>query len=58
MSVFTADDCTALIQQMGYVVGTGVAVIPDLASAQGFVLACNLTRKVLLICKKVKVTRI
>ena len=34
MSVFTADDCIAILQQIPYVVGTGTKIIPDLVKRE------------------------
>lgn len=52
MSVFTADDMIALVQQFPYVVGTGTAVIRDRACAAAFVAAAVVTRNILSVMKQ------
>ena len=52
MSVYTADDMEALLQQMHYAVGTGNTVIPAESVRHAFVRACVATIKILLVTKK------
>ena len=56
MSVYTADDMIALLQQMPFVVGGGVAVIKDAACAKSFVAAAVITRNILSVMKQREVT--
>lgn len=51
MSVYTADDMVALLQQLPYVVGDGCAVIRDSACARAFVSAAVVTRNILSVLK-------
>ena len=56
MAVYTADDMIALLQQMPFVVGSGVAVIKDSACASAFVAAAVNTRNILSVMKQREVT--
>lgn len=52
MSVFTADDMIALLQQLPFVVGTGTSVIGDRQCAAAFVAAAVVTRNILSVMKQ------
>lgn len=51
MSVFTADDMTALIQQMPFAVGTGTTVLKSRPVATAFVTACRISIRMLMVLK-------
>ena len=56
MSVFTADDMIALLQQLPFVVGCGDAVIADRVCATAFVRAAVVTRNILSVMKQREVS--